>query len=173
MNYDDLKVAISDIKGSTFVGIDTETVVKLKGGKKNEMQGRVTKVTEGANTMIFSEMAGSGYENMVKRRMVKEGKDPETFTVKPRAWGTRVEKSPFIEHKGKHYIECIFMASGKSHYLLDGVPIDAEEIEGLPEKRVETEESQGGVEDKVIIRTFALDSIKKIRINGTEIINDE
>jgi hypothetical protein len=165
MKYDVLKEAIENINGSTFVGIDTVTEVKLKGGKGNPMQGRVVKYTQGANTMIFSNVSGSAYENMVKRRMEKEDKDPETFQVKARAWGTRIDGTPFIEHNDKYYLECIFISSGKSTYLLDGNPINKDEIEGLPEVKV-SEESQGGITDKIIVRTFSLDSIKALRING-------
>ena len=35
MDYQTAKEAFGDITGGTFVGIDTETVVKLPGGKKN------------------------------------------------------------------------------------------------------------------------------------------
>lgn len=164
MNYDDLKVVLDTVSGATFAGLDTVTSVKLKGGKKNPMQGRVTKVTEGANTMIFS-TTESAYENMVKRRMVNEGLDPESFSVGQRAWGTRIGNSPFIEHNGKKYLEVIFMGAGKTQYFLDGEPIYKEEIEGLPETKV-SDESQGGISNKVVIRTFAIDSIREIRVKG-------
>ena len=88
--------------------------MKLTGGKKNPFQGRVKKITDGANVMIFSGTAQNGYENMVKRRMLEEGKDPDTFVLGKRAWGTRIGETPFIEHNGKHYLECVFISPGKS-----------------------------------------------------------
>jgi hypothetical protein len=171
-NFDKIKEQIDTVKGTTFGGLTTVTEVKLKGGKKNLMQGRVTKRTVGSNIMLFSNTKDSGYVSMVKRRMVNEGKDPDTFEVKPRAWGTRVGNSPFIEHKDKKYLECFFISPGKSTYFLDGVEIDKDDIEGLDVKNTDTQahvESQGGIEDKVVIRTFSLDSIESVTITGKEI----
>ena len=174
MNYEDLKSLVESVKGTTFAGLDTLTSVSLKGGKKNTMQGRVTKRTTNANIMLFSNSSVNGYEAMVKRRMLKEGKDPETFTVKPRAWGNRIGTSPFIEHNGKHYLECIFVSSGKSEYFLDGNPIAKEDIEGIDVTTDDTEKKetgQGGIEAQVVIRTFSLDSIERISIKGEELVN--
>jgi len=159
---------LGNIKGATFVGLDTETVVDLKGGKKNEMQGRVTKVMTGALVQVFARGGeGGGYENKVNRRLDKEGKEVE-FEVGPRKWGTRLEGKPFVEHKGELYLEVIFERPGESHYLLDGKPIQAAEIIGLDEGPVKAGE-QGGLEDKVILRTFKFDSIKALRVNKTEV----
>jgi hypothetical protein len=167
--YLGLKQQIDKIKGTTFCGLSTLTAVKLKGGKKNSMQGRVTKKTEDANVILFSNTKDSGYISMVRRRMVSEGKDPDTFELSPRAWGVRMGNSPFIEHNGKHYLECFFISSGKSTYYLDGEEIDKEKIEGLDVETPKTEkyvESQGGIENKVIIRTFAIESIEKLNMKG-------
>lgn len=165
MEYEKLKTEIEKVHGATFVGLDTRSTVKLKGGKKNPMQGRVIKVTEGANTMIVSASDKSAYESMVRRRMEAEGKDASTFELQPRKWGSRIENTPLIEHNGKYYLECFFMNPGKSKYYLDDVEIAKDDIEGLPEVKV-SEESQGGIENKVVIRTFSLDSIDRIRMNG-------
>jgi len=170
--YENLKELVNDIKGSTFAGLTTRTKVKLTGGKKNPMQDRVEKLTENSNVMVFSNSEKSGYAEMVKRRMVKEGKNPDEFQLKPRAWGTRVENSPFIKHNDKYYFECIFINPGKSTYLLDGEPIDKSEIEGLPQDKEKTEteiKSQGGIEDKVVLRTFALESIVSIKLKNGEL----
>ena len=169
INFEVLKGAVAAIKGGTFAGIDTETEVKLLGGKKNPMQGRVTKRTTGATVMIFCTKDKSAYENMVRKRMDMEGLDATTFELKPRAWGQRIEGTPFVEHKGKHYLECFFMNAGETEYFLDGKPIAKEDIEGLPEKK-DSEESQGGIENKVILRTFAIESLRRLRIKKTTIM---
>ena len=168
MNYEMVKEQIDKVKGSTFLSIDTVTDVKLTGGKKNPLQGRVQKLTAGANVMVFNSTEQNGYENMIKRRMVEEGKDPSTFTLGQRPWGKRVDQSPFIDHNDKKYIECIFMSPGKTTYLVDGIETAKEDIEGLPEVK-ENPDSQGGIENKVVIRTFAIDSIKSMRVNGIEL----
>lgn len=167
-----IEQAIANVDGASMAGIDTLTEVTLTGGKKNPLQGRVTKRMVGGQVMIFTNKGGSSYAKMVKRRLVQEGKDPDTFELKPRAWGTRVEGTPLVEHtnaKGVYteYIEVIFMKGGKSVYLVDGVETPKEEITGLPVEKV-YEDQQGGLENQVIVRAYKLDSIEAIRIGGQE-----
>lgn len=169
MDYDKIKAEVDKVKGATFISLDTMTDIKLTGGKKNPLQGRVQKITRGANVMVFNDTEQNGYENMIKRRMEQEGKDPSTFTLGKRAWGQRIDQSPFIDHNDKKYLECIFMSPGKSTYLVDGVETNKEDIEGIPESK-ENSESQGGIDNKVVIRAYSLDSIRAVRINGVEVV---
>ncbi len=157
---------LKSLKGCAIVGISSETTVKLLGGKKNPMLNRVTKVMDVGNVMVFCNKKSNGYENMVSRRLEKEGKEKSSFKLGRRVWGERVENTPFIEHKGSIYLETIFLSTPKVKYLLDGEPIDKQDIEGLKVKPVEGK--QGGLENKVIIRTFKTDSLTKIRWNGKE-----
>lgn len=110
------------LNGATFISIDTKTEVTLLGGQKNPLQGRVTKRMAGANCMIFQNKSSNAYENMVRRKLAGEGKDPESFELSPRAWGQRIPQTPFVEHNGKIYIEVIFLKAGDVEYLLDGQP---------------------------------------------------
>lgn len=167
MQYPTAQLAIANLNGATFIGIDTLTSVKLKGGKKNPMQGRVTKVMRNASTMCFSNSKTNGYENMVKRRLEQEGKDASSFVVGPRVWGSRIEGTPFVEHNGSMYLEVIFMKAGEVEYFLDGAVINKSDIEGLDDPIV-NDEGQGGVNNKVVIRTYSLDSITAMRSNGAE-----
>ena len=163
MQFNTAQDAFSKLSGGTFVGMDTLTEVKLKGGKKNPLQGRVTKRMTGAQVMCFSNQNGSAYEAMVKRRLEQEGKSAADFELSPRAWGTRIAGTPFVEHKGRHYLEVIFLRAGAVEFLVDGQPVSRDEIEGLDEG---TPGEQGGLENKVIIRTFALEGITALRANG-------
>lgn len=162
MNYETLNEILEQVEGSGKFSIDTITDVKLKGGKKNPFQGRVQKRTNNAVVTIYNKYDQGAYVNLVKEQMEKEGKDSSTFEVKPRAWGVRIENTPFVKHNEKHYIECFFESSGETQYLVDGEEYDGE-IEGMPEKKV-NEESQGGIENKVIVRTFSIDSLEKVNM---------
>jgi hypothetical protein len=117
--------------------------------------------------MVFTNQNSNGYENMVQRRLVAEGKDPASFELGARAWGTRVPNMPIVEHfkdgVTKYYLEVIFLKPGKSVYLLDGAPIAASDIEGLATAEAG---EQGGLENKVHIRSFAADSITELRVDG-------
>ena len=162
---DSVAVILRKLEGNTFIGLTTETDVKLTGGKKNPLQGRITKRTV-SSVQIFTNKNGSAYAAKVQRGLDKEG-NGVVFELSPRAWGERIEGTPFVTHKGVDYLEVIFNKVISTEYFLDGnVSIKVEDIDGLPAKKPEGE--QGGLEDKVIIRTYKLDSIQEIRAFGEE-----
>lgn len=66
--------AVANVNGASFVSISTVTTPKLTGGKSNPHQGRVQKVMTSANVMVFQNKNSNGYENMVNRRLIAEGK---------------------------------------------------------------------------------------------------
>lgn len=151
-----------NVNGGTFISINTNTDVKLTGGKKNPQQGLVTKVTEGLNVMVFQNKKTNAYQNMVNKRLKQEGKMTE-FEVGTRKWGTRMEGQPFVEHNGQHYLEVICLGAGTSHYEVNGIETAASNIEGLPAARPQM--GQGGLGDIVILRTYKVNSITSITIN--------
>ena len=203
---------LNKINGAAIASIDTVVPVALKGGKKNEMQGRVTKRTVGSKVMMFQNKNGSAYESMIHRRLAEQlrreaaekvakakalladtlteeqmdelvgtidsfvekaehmTKAKELFKVSARAWGERIPETPVIVHTGKdgvtkHYLEVIFLGAGESTYYLDGQEIDKDSIIGLDPAEIKPE-SQGGLEDKVIIRTYTLSNVEEIRCGG-------
>jgi hypothetical protein len=170
MKHNTLVAAFQNVNGASFVGIDTLTDVKLKGGKGNPHQGRITKRTIGAQVMCFQNKNTNGYEAMVQRRLTAEGKDPASFELGERAWGVRVPNMPIVEHfkdgVNNYYLEVVVLNSGKTVYLLDGILISKSDIIGFNEVGT-TADSQGGLENKVIIRSFKADSITQVRIDGT------
>jgi len=166
MNTAKLDEAIGHITINAIVGITTETPVTLTGGKKNPMQGRVVKRLLSGNVILLCNRESNGYENMVKRRLEKEGVAAENFTLGERKWGNRISGTPYVSHKGNLYLETIFLRKPtKIEYLLDGEVIDKKDIIGLPEKK---EGEQGGLIDKVIIRDYKAENVKAIRVNGKE-----
>ena len=142
---------LTNVHGASFISLDTMTDVSLKGGKKNPMQGRVTKLVLGSQVMVFQNKKANGYENMVRRRLEQEGKNPDGFELQPRKWGERIENLPLVRHEkddGVHfYLEVIFLRGGDSIYFLDGKPIKKCDIIGL-EDREDNPESQGGLDNK-------------------------
>ena len=168
-----LIAAVEHISGASFVGLDTLTAVKLTGGQKNPQQGRVTKRMTGASVMCFQNKTVSGYEAMIHRRLIAEGKDPANFAVGERAWGTRLPNLPVVVHnrdgEDSYYLEVIFLRPGTTEYLLDGQPVKREDIQGLPVVK-EDPDAQGGLENRVVIRTFAAESITALRVDGKEFV---
>lgn len=165
LTYTVAQKLLATVDGAGFAGIDTVTAVTLKGGKGNPQQGRITKLHNGANVMLFTNKRTNAYKAMVERRLIAEGKNASDFQLQPRRWGKRIVDSPFVELEGEHYIEVIFLKAGTSTYEQDRKPINKNDIVGLPEHK---EGKQGGLENSVVIRTYKLSSIKAIRIDGTE-----
>lgn len=166
MQNSQLELAVQSVNGMTFIGLDTLTEVALRGGRKNPLQGRVTKRMTGANVMAFSNKNTNGYEAMIKRRLIAEGKDPEDFKLGERKWGMRLPDMPIVTHEKdgvtKFYLEVIFLSSGTVEYFVDGVVKPKADIEGLVDP---DGGEQGGLDNKVHIRCFAADSITEIRVD--------
>lgn len=161
----DLKPIFENVTGASFVTIDTETVPKLSGGKANPHQNRITKRCTGLNVMVFSNRKTNGYEAMVHRRLQAEGKNPASFVLSERRWGTRIPNLPIVTHNGAQYLEVIALKVGKVEYFLDGKPIAKEAVQGLEDK---VESAQGGLENSVVIRDFKAESLRAVRIDGVE-----
>ena len=165
MKLSQINSIISQIKGTTFASLDSTTEEKLSGGKKNPHLGRVTKKTDNIRIILFASM--KGYENMVKRRLIKEGKNPDDFKVASLPWGNRIsEDSPIIEHNGNYYIQTIAQGSGQSRYFLDNREVEKESIIGMKEP---TKSVKQNLDNEVVVRTFKLDSIREIRLMGETI----
>lgn len=158
-----IKQLLKSVNGASFISINTNTEPSLSGGKKNTMKGRVRKITTGSNVMVFQNKRLNGYEQMVNRRLVEEGKDPASFELQPRKWGMRIDNEPIVEHKGQYYLEVIFLKSGKTTFQLDGIEIPRSDVEGLKDA---VEAEQGGLDNKVVIRSYKLDSITQMTIDN-------
>jgi len=160
---------VINVSGAAIISLNTVTDVTLAGGKKNPLQGRVTKKTTGSNVMVFANKNVNGYAEMVKRHLEKEGKNPDSFKLGDRVWGERIAGTPFVAHKGKKYMEVIFLSAGKTEYIIDGVPASIDSIQGLGQPDI-SESSQGGLDNKVIVRTYAVDSIKSLKVGSETFI---
>ena len=142
-------------RGCSFAGLDMVTEVKLTGGKKNPMQGRVQKVHKDFVVMLFSNKNGSAYGNMVNRRKEQEGK-PADFVPGQLTWGERTKDTAHISHtnaKGEYadYVQTIYVQRAVN--MLDlademGVELnenDAELMEHMKSRVVGYETRNGNV----------------------------
>ncbi len=156
---------LKNVNGTTFIGIDAAIPVKLAGGQKNEFQGRVTEVLSHVSVMVSTNRNGNTYANMVNKRLKEEGKR-KVFKLSNRSWGTRVWGTPLITHKDNLYLQAIFLRKPTPTFLVDGKPVDASEIPGIPERKLGGK--QGGLKNKVGIRTLNIEHITAIRMGGVE-----
>ena len=168
---------LKSVNGASFISIDTAVrpiMNKTLGGRgasaiPNPDFGRITKMMTGAVVMVFQNKNINGYEAMVNRRLIAEGKDPASFTLGERKWGTRLENLPVVEHEGQYYLEVIFLKPGKVQYYRDATPVMLEDIQGI-RAAANTEDQQGGLENQVVIRCFKFDSISRIKIDKNTFI---
>lgn len=184
MQYQEVERLLSAIEGATFAGLDTSTVPVLKGGKANPMQGKIKKLCTGSRVMLFTNKQSNAYENKVRRHLEKEGKNPESFKLGALPWGERLPNSPIIHNKGKYYIQVIFLKAGAVEYRAtqeiifnefmgigcthysEGDFIPKANIPGLDDR---SGSEHQGLEDEVIVRAYALDSIIALRAFGDEL----
>lgn len=169
---------LQTVNGATIMSIDTRTIPKVRKtldnpdgpNPPNPHFGRVEKLQTGSSVMVFQNKTINGYESMVNRRLIAEGKNPGSFKVGPRKWGSRIPNLPLVEHNDEFYLEIIFLKPGEVQYLLDGQPVNRNEIQGLTEPAEPT--GQGGLTDnQVKIRTLKMSSIQAIRVNHNTYTN--
>lgn len=159
MELDVLKNVLDNIHGATFASLDATT--EPKPGLLCE--------TKAARVIIFRTTGGSGYENMVKRRLEEAGKDPDAFNVGSLPWGERIGDLPLIENKGKYYLQTVMLSEGQKHYYLAashrevnpenfGIRNKKPYGQGLPE------------EDAVYMKTWNIDNLDRLTILGQELL---
>lgn len=152
MKRDDFIDLLSRVKGCTFAALDAET--KPSPG--------VRKVTMNEQVLLFSMRSGSGYENMVKRRLEEIGRDPNGFSVGDLPWGTRIDNTPCISHNDKIYVQMVVIRSGTSECFVGSRKVDCAAFgkkssgygQGLPDDR------------RVVIHTYCLDNIVRLTLLG-------
>ena len=160
MKLGELKAALMQRKGTSFVTIVAEPDPKLRK-RGNPYSGRVVKRSR-VNGAI-----GWIYDSGVNRQRIREGLEPD-FESFPRKWGQRIKGTPFVEHKGRTYLELKVERALSTEYLLDGEVIDKSVIEEwLPKRKAEGERQQ--VENPVILRDYDLANIKAITFDGITI----
>lgn len=167
MTLDDVLDVLTEIKGCTFATLDCETVPS-PGMLKRTTNERV---------ILFTNQRVSGYEQMVRRRLVEAGKDPDSFRLNDLQWGERVPGTPLIKHETvretTYYLQTIVLKDGEVSAFISGeeiLPADLPDIFLREKDRVAAGTGQGlDPERAVLVRTYKLESIKKINVLGESI----
>jgi len=101
-------------------------------------------------------MVGGYYANAVNNALEKKGAEPD-FTPGPRKWGNRISGTPFVEHKGKKYLEMHPQKATVLRYVLNGKDVPREEIEPHLRK---------GSDKPIVWRDYTLANIIAAKVNG-------
>lgn len=148
------------IRGTTMVSFVSATEPRLRAGNPFPGLRKVSRVNG-----VF----GFNYEAAVNRQREREGMTPD-FVAEPRKWGIRVDGTPIVTHNGKFYIEAKVERSEIVGYIMpDGAVIDPMQVEKwLPARHG----GRQAVEKTVILRDFAVENIRSIRMKGNEYVID-
>jgi hypothetical protein len=153
-----LENLLDKINGCTFANIDATT----------EPSNGIRKETTGIRVILFTNKKSSGYENMVKRRLIEAGKNPDNFVSGDLPWGEQVPNSPLVEHKGKVYLKCVLLSEGQPRYFIGNREVSGNGLglrgswpnQGLPPS------------DAVKVACYNLEHIKKITLMGETLTAD-
>lgn len=151
-NPDFDRISKTEVGASVVIGADYQTMVKKRLA---EQQVEELKHAD--------ELREAGKNNMADA-IEENAASPLDFVVGERKWGTRIDGTPLIEHKGEIYIDVIYLKSGESVFRNGGKVVEEDDIQGYTKSKPSAA-SQGGVDNKVIFRTVKLDSIVELRIN--------
>jgi hypothetical protein len=150
---------------TTFVAV--RTAKKEKPLKKSRVTG------EAFEGSVISESTYSAglcydYETAVNNRREREGKEAD-FHAESLPFGNWYNGSKIIiEHNGKYYVRLTLNANNKpqKHYYLNGKPVEFESIADVMPKPSGYGSDKQELEKQVKVINVALESIKKINMNG-------
>lgn len=111
--------------------------VKLKGGKSNPLQGRVTQYTTGSEVTLCSKF--TTYHELMQEACTKAGTGKVEFGE--RRWGQHIGDTLFIEHLDNLYVQLIIDKVGTRRYLVDDKEATAEEVAAIEASLPNTYES--------------------------------
>lgn len=161
MELHQVQELLSSINGCTFASLDAETVPSAG----------FRKVIENERVILFTNKTGSGYENMVRRRLKSIGRNPNSFVLGDLPFGERVPETPLIEYKGLYYLQTIQLVPGKVRTFLGSEELTMEEVEFMFKRRPSA--SQGlPSSDQVVVHTYRLENLTAIRLLGEEVLSE-
>jgi hypothetical protein len=157
----DLPDLFTSIKGATFATIVTNTDARVRASCP--FGRNVRKVSRVNVTLNYN------YAAAVNRQRTREGGEAD-FEAAPRQWGERIKGTSLVRHEsGKLYLETkVERSLGCEYFAADGSRIEAEAIAPyLPSKGGSGRQE---VEKPVLVRDYALDSIKGVTIKGEDFV---
>jgi hypothetical protein len=155
MEIEALQLLLARVNGCTFATIDSTT---------KPMPG-LRKVTTGTRVLLFTNKEGSGYEEIVKRRLIEAGKDPRNFVLSDLPWGEKIPNTPIIANRGFYYLQTIVLKPGQSVGYVGNREVNPDDY--CPPRRT----NQGlPKEDEVVVSTYRLDHIDRIALMGEVLV---
>jgi len=159
ITHEELLVLLMNVEKPTFTNVVSEIFPKMnKTG--NPYFGKLVKKSKG-NYFI-----GGSYEDMVNKRMEKEGMEP-TFESKECSVGTHISKCvQYNENTKKHYLQYFTFETSKpkSTFEFEGNEIDKQLFESFMVKK--SEKSRQPQDNKHQPQSLTTTNIKEITLEG-------
>lgn len=167
MTYSELVRRVSR-PGTVMVGLSTLTDAKAK--KTGNTIGTIFKQSRGVG------IVGADYENAVRREGERQGaSEAAEFKAESRPWGEWLIPSKVATHKGRLYLRTQSAPRQRkaspwkvnAYRDASGKFLSPETVKPfLPEKTDSARQTAIGLGEKIEVREFAFDSIRKVRIDG-------
>ena len=168
ITYQQLAEMITASKGAMPVGIVAETEVKAK-----KTGNPFASIRKGIKAVGF---VGANYEASVNREMGRQGVAGEKqFIADSLPWGEWEVAGKLISHKGKRYLRTQSSPGQRrrqrakiTYWKADGKFTQHAVIERfLPAKsHSDKQEAVGLAAEQIDVRTYAFESLRKVRIKG-------
>lgn len=149
-----LENLLSQVDGCCYATVDAET---------RPAEG-IIKVTKGKRILLFANRDCSGYAELVHRRLLAAGKNPQNFELQDLPWGERVGNTPIILHKGKVYLQCVELSPGESKYY---IAVSMKEVDPNDLSLRERRTNQGLGADSVFVCTYDISHLTRVALEGT------
>ena len=178
LNHMELAIKLLEIKGASFVSLNTNTAQTTlnKGRGASSMEATlginpddIRKLTK----LVGLVGMGVTYETMVNNRLVKEGtpRVDADFEAGSLPWGEWVAggEKMLLKHKGNFYLRvyCVSANAPKVEHIHKGVTIDLKDPKFDAFRKPEKAEGENqGLEKPIVVRSYGFDSIREITLDG-------
>jgi hypothetical protein len=182
----ELREQLMERRGASMVSIVSETEPKMYAKRKpsqlssdalagvtdipNPYRGKVHKISHVNGVINWR------YANAVNNQRAREGQptdeegNVEHFEALPRKWGQRLQRddgtvTPLVEHKGRHYLELkVERSLGHEYRDESGEVVPQDDI--APWLYPHRKSARQQTDKEIILRDYALDNIKQVRMDG-------
>ena len=165
-----LRDKLADLRASTAIAIETETVPKMLKKDRDTKEPNPYIETGIVKIGTMAGLIGCSYSNSVNNQLGREDKEL-VFEAENRKWGTLMDNKNLVIHtpkgqeKAVYYLQILVKSAQKPIYTDGTNEIDVTELNGVLTKKVDPK-TQKDLDKKIVLRDIKLGNIKVIRMLG-------
>lgn len=168
LNQNQLVEIVRNRAGALAIGL--EAVTDCRARKTGNPFGKIFKRVRAMGFI------GADYQQSVEREAVRQGADAQDFVAESLPWGKWLIPNKIIEHNGRLYLRTQTTPGNRrtvaarvlEYRSENGQVLTKEQVKPfLPESRESAKQQEDAeLTETVWVRTYALDSLRRVRING-------